>query len=177
MGSTAHSGTNAATLELNANELDIGGPGAGTAAQLALLSSGVFSVAGSIFSVDGTPTLPTLITTDSWNNISPLLASFTAGNDLNGTSYPPQYRLTTDNAVEFRGVITTPSSGGVTILTCFVLPAAYRPSVNIASAIVVSRGGAQAGEIIIRPNGNLQFNGSFTNSNILQIDGCKVPLN
>lgn len=174
IGNTAHSGAAAFTMELSVDTVAIGWGGLGGDIQLSHGSPGYCTISSPVFAIDGTPSNPTLIQTDSWTNMT-LQNSFGAGIDVNGTSYPPQYRLTINNEVEFRGVLVTPGTGVVTLLTLTNIP--YHTSNQFASDIVVNRNGNNAGIIFVRNNGNVQLNGSFTNSNNIQLDGCKIPLN
>jgi hypothetical protein len=111
----------------------------------------------------------TLITTDSWTSFG-LLNSFTAGNDVNGTSYPPAYLLLPDGRVALRGELITPGTGTVTGVTFGVVPAAYRPTTNIPTATVATNNGVQVGAVYIRPNGNVQLAGAFGTSANIRLD-------
>ena len=170
MGSTAHSGVNAATLELNVDELDIIGPGGGTSAQLALLSTGVFSIAGSIFSNGGTAALPSFIQTDTWHAFT-LLLSTVAGTDGNGTTYTPSYQLDAFGNVRLKGVVKAPAGGLPANNTWATIPAAYRPGTNIPTLLCSNAIVGTFAHLVIRPNGNVQFDQALGAGVSMYIDG------
>lgn len=99
-----------------------------------------------IAATGGTPTSPTLITTDSWN-AAVLVNSWTgSGSATNGLSY----RLTTDNEVRLVGDLTSP--GTASVIT--TLPAGYRPAqgVNVEFSRYDDSGTAHA---LIAANGTV----------------------
>jgi hypothetical protein len=131
--------------------------------------------------VTGTPAIQVqglMIADNAWTNFS-LQNSFSAGNDIGGTSYPPAYRMLPDGNVALRGTLVTPSSGTVNQVTFATIPAAngfgvsYRPSTNIPTATVANGSGGQVGQVFIRPNGNVQLNGAFATSSTIRLD-CTI---
>ncbi|MGI0133948.1 MAG: hypothetical protein ACREBW_03200, partial [Candidatus Micrarchaeaceae archaeon] len=159
------------SIELNADELDVSGPGGGTAAQIALMASGVCNIAGSIFAVDGTPALPSLITTDSWHNFS-LTGGTSAGTDINGTTYNPAYMLTPTGDVKLKGVVKAAAGGLAVGTTWAVIPAAYRPATNIPTLLVANGTLGTFAHVYIRPNGNVQFDKALGGGVSMYLDGA-----
>lgn len=171
LGNTTHTGANASSLELTVDTLNIGWGGTGGSISLSQGTPGYCTVNSPIFAVDGSAANPTLIETDSWHNVS-LVAGWTAGNDLNGTSFPPAYKLLPDGNVAIRGVLVTPGSGAIpgTAFTNVALPVAYRPSTWVVSASITNAAGGTSGHVSIRPNGNLCLEGAFGNSFTVKLD-------
>jgi hypothetical protein len=100
----------------------------------------------------GTPSSPTLITTDTWHTIS-----LDSGWSLNGFYSPPSYRLLPDGNMQLTGLADFGSSttANHNLNNASPLPAGYRPA-----TIKVFRAGdgdTQRGGIQISPSGVIEF--------------------
>jgi hypothetical protein len=150
---------------------------AGSSGNLLFLSAAPGAASpGLLISPNGTisASLPGSVAVEVWHTFA-LLNSFTAGTDVNGTAYPPSYKLLPNGDVALRGTLVTPGGGGVTGLPFGAVPAAYRPAVNVPQATIANFAGGQVGAVYIRPNGNAEISGGFGNGATIHIDGI-IPV-
>ena len=90
---------------------------------------------------DGTAASPTLVTTDTWHNIT-LATTWTAATPI------PQYRLNADGLIELKGaVIFTSTGAGLSGNNAFTaagaIPSAYQPaSIQYFAAVLIGGSGA-----------------------------------
>lgn len=131
IGNTAHSGTNAAFIELTADTINFGWSGIGSQISLAASAGGnpgYTTIDSPLFSNNGTPAFPTFITTDSWHNTGAMTASWGKGTGFF------KYKLLPGDGmvmVAAQGLVPGTVADGTTILTAANgLPAGYRPSTN-----------------------------------------------
>jgi hypothetical protein len=87
-------------------------------------TAGLTVTGGPITSTAGTPASPTLITTDSWHVMTPLLNGWAAAGAPNPR---PQYRLGNGGGVETAGSL---NGAAATNPQFFTLPAGYRPATS-----------------------------------------------
>lgn len=113
-----------------------------------------------LISQNGTPTWPTLITTDTWNNFS-LQNGCTAGTDVNGTTYTPAYMLTPTGDLKIRGVVVAPAAGLAAGTTWGAVPVQYRPGGNCPVALISNGSRGTISHVYVRPNGNMQFDAAL----------------
>lgn len=149
-------GTSPPSIELTVNDLSIGWGGTGGTIILSAGNPGICTIPSPVFAIDGTPAVPTLIQTDSWNPFT-LLAGTSAGTDTGGNTYTPGYKLQPDGDVALRGVVVAPAGGLPAGTTWGTVPAAYRPGTNIPPSLVSNGGTGTLAHVYIRPNGNVQF--------------------
>jgi hypothetical protein len=113
----------------------------------------------------GTESAQTLITTDTWHDLRPLINSFT------GTVagfWPPQYWLRPDGSVEIFGSVGLPAA--FNSVTWKVMPVGVPAVESYGWAAVVNNGGSAPGNsqgqyVSIDTSGNLQFHGLPAGSN------------
>lgn len=117
-------------------------------------ASGFKILAGQVTGANpsATPVVP-----ETWHTMS-LTGSTTAGNDINGTSYPPAYQLSAQGDLKLRGVVVSAAGGLASGTTFATLPTGYRPATNIPTCLVSNGNHGTLAHVYIRPNGNLQFN-------------------
>jgi len=137
---------------------------------IALWSCQGFTInAGSVTAVaPGTGTVTTPATPETWHTFS--LSVGSAGNDINGTSYPPAYRLLPTGDVAIRGAWVPPGGGYTSGTTWTTIPAAYRPATNIPSALIGNAATSTLSHVYIRPNGNVQFNTNIGAGTTMYLD-------
>lgn len=83
---------------------------------------GTLTVDGAITATGGTQSSPTLITTDTWHDVTPATGfSLQSGE-------PMQYRLRPDGDVEINGALTCSSGTAESTKTIFTLPSGYQPN-------------------------------------------------
>lgn len=94
-----------------------------------------------------------------------LVNGFFGAADVNGTSDPPVVTQTDAHTIVMAGRLGTPPSGPVLLTTFATLSTPFvLPSLIVAEFPTNNVVGGQSGSVILRPNGNLQLNGSFGNS-------------
>jgi hypothetical protein len=112
---------------------------------------------------------------ESWHNFS-LSSGFSAGTDINSTTYNPAYRLLSDGDVELSGVVNITATY-TSPATFAVIPSQYRPSTYVLSCTVSNSIGNTFGQVILRPNGNVQIHTTnYTSGWTFNLDGCILPL-
>lgn len=111
------------------------------------LSTGLFAVASN----------PSTGLAEVWNPLS-LTGGVSAGNDINGTTYTPAYKLMPDGNVALKGCVLAGAGGLAANTTWATVPAGYRPTTNIPVALITNGTHGTVVHVYIRPNGNVQFN-------------------
>ena len=161
IGNTAHSGTNAAFIELTVDTINFGWSGIGGQINLAASvggNPGYVTVDSPMFANGGTINFPTLIQTDTWHT----LTSFATGWSVGGYC---KYTLLPDNAVRLAfqaltpdGTATNKPDGSTILSAANGLPAKYRPATNhrLAAFCDVIRGPSEAPALQFQTDGSIQ---------------------
>lgn len=125
------------------------------------------TLGGTVVSTGGTPSLPTVVTTDSWNTA-------TLTGSMTGTI---QYKLNPDKTVMLRGEVVT-SANTVANTTVFTLPSGYRPAATFAFITPNNMSGytSPARVVSINSSGVVTVIPAGTNGNFFLLDGIRIPV-
>lgn len=105
-----------------------------------------------------------------------LVGGTSAGTDVNGTAYPPSYKMLPDGDLALTGVVHTAAGGLAATTTWAVIPASYRPATNIPVALIANAISGTLTHVFVRPNGNMQFLDAIGGASNMWID-CTLHIN
>lgn len=141
-----------------------------TAAALLTLT-GSLTISGALTATGGTAAAPTLITTDTWHNVTPG-TGWSLGVSPNAKC---SYRLRPDGEVEISGDLMfagTPAGGSL----MFTLPVGYRPT-STHAIMGYDVGHSVAFGVIVNTNGNVNTFATAAGANPAIFFNAQFPLN
>lgn len=97
---------------------------------------------------------------ETWHPFT-LAGGTSSGNDINGTSYPPEYALDAQGNLKIAGVLVAGAGGLASGATWATVPSGYTPTTNIPVSLVSVAGHGTLVHVYVRPNGNMQFNAAL----------------
>lgn len=109
---------NGITLDTSGGPIVIGPSGAATVSIDSPLTTDQATIGAALTATSGTSASPTVITTDTWHNVTP----------PTGFTGLLRYRLRAENDVEVQAQMAVGTTAGTGVITLITLPAAYTPA-------------------------------------------------